>query len=228
MIQPKAFIFDLDGVVANTIDLHHDAWKRLAEEEGSTFDRADMDRMRGWQRRDIMADILSPHKLTETDFQRLSIRKTELFYAALYQQSQNAILLPGAMEIIRYARSRGFKVGLASSSASAKIVLEHAGILNLFDAVADGHTVKRSKPAPDVFLWTAGALKVTPADAVVFEDSEAGVQAALRAGMFAIGVGEFKLVHAAHLCFPGLDSAEYEQILTTYAMFRTGNKPAMV
>ncbi len=228
MIKPQALIFDLDGVLANTIDLHNAAWKSLADAEGVPFSAADMDRTRGWHRREIMVKLLAPRPLSTADFDRLSKHKDDLYQTALYRQNPESLLLPGALDLIHAARRNHLKVGVASSSTSARQVLRQAAILDQLDAVADGHTVRRSKPAPDVFIWVAGALGIPPANAIAFEDAEAGVQAALTAGMFVVGVGHLELVEAAHLHYSGLDSVDLDEILLQFDAFHNDSQPVRV
>ena len=72
------------------------------------------------------------------------------------------------------------------------------------NAIGDGGTVARSKPAPDIFLWVAGALRIVPKRIVVFEDSQAGIEAALTAGMFVVGIGEPISTAQAHMWIPSL------------------------
>jgi HAD superfamily hydrolase (TIGR01509 family) len=98
-------------------------------------------------------------------------------------------LLPGAKELLAELRDAGLKVALGSASKNAKLVIEKLGILPYFDAIADGYSVERSKPAPDIFLFAADQIRVAPQQCVVFEDSGAGVTAAIDAGMLSVGLG---------------------------------------
>jgi HAD superfamily hydrolase (TIGR01509 family) len=92
-------------------------------------------------------------------------------------------------------------------------VLAKLKLLDRFDVVADGPTVARAKPYPDIFVWTAGALGVSPADTAVVEDAEAGVIAARAAGAFVVGVGDPAQVGAADLVVPTLDGFDLDILL---------------
>jgi beta-phosphoglucomutase-like phosphatase (HAD superfamily) len=92
-------------------------------------------------------------------------------------------------------------------------VIEHLGITHLLDAVGDAFSVRNAKPAPDVFIWTAGRLNVPPSQVVVFEDAEAGVRAARTAGMFVVGLGPASRVHDAHIILPDLGGVHVNDIL---------------
>jgi HAD superfamily hydrolase (TIGR01509 family) len=89
-------------------------------------------------------------------------------------------------------------VAIGSSSRNAPLVLDKLQIAAEFDAVADGNSVERAKPAPDLFLEAARRLGVDPAASVVIEDAASGVDAALAAGMIAVGVGPADRVGHAH------------------------------
>jgi beta-phosphoglucomutase len=86
-------------------------------------------------------------------------------------------------------RKKSLKIGLASSSKNAKKVVDLLGIADLFDTMVDGTMITHSKPDPEIFLLAAERLRIAPKFCLVFEDAEAGVEAAVRAGMKCVGVG---------------------------------------
>ena len=189
-----ALIFDLDGVIADTAELHYQSWKRLTDEEGIPFDRADNAHLRGLTRSASLRRILNGRTLDEASAQEWLARKNAYFLGSLDRLAP----LPGAVRFLTEARQMGLKIGLASASRNAGIVLDKLDLLPMFDVVADGNTIVNSKPAPDVFLWVAGALNTPPQQALVFEDSAAGVSAAHAGGFRVVGVGTAG-VEAAHL-----------------------------
>jgi beta-phosphoglucomutase len=182
---PRAFIFDLDGVIVNTVDLHYRAWKHLFDDLGVPFTRRDMDQMRGVQRRDILLSYTSGFNEAQI---AACLAQKDHFYKRVLAEASREIMHAPVVDLIHAAKRRGLKVGVASSSVNARIVLESVQLLPLFDALADGNTVCRSKPAPDIFVWVAGALGVSPRDAVVVEDGSAGIEGARAAGMFVVGL----------------------------------------
>lgn len=184
----RALIFDMDGVIADTLDLHYRAWQRLSRDEGIPFTAEQYRFMQGLPRPASLKIFLNGRDLSETSAQEWMDRKNRYFL----EQLQNFTLAnckPGAGELIREARATGLKIGLGSSSQNAHRVLEKLELLPLFDTIADGSTVPNNKPAPDIFLWVANKLGVKPAEAVVFEDSEAGMEAALAGGFWTVGIG---------------------------------------
>lgn len=207
-----ALIFDLDGVLVNTVNLHFRAWAHLAERHGIAFAEDDMPRIRGRQRRDCLLDLFGERSLTEAEIATY-LETKDHYYLDLVRQSKPANLLaPGAEALVDTARARNLKLGVASSSANAITVLRYVGLYDMVEVVADGTTVAHSKPAPDIFIWTAGALGVSPIRCLAFEDSHAGVAAAHQAGMFVVGIGA-QLIDQAHLMLPSFEVMTLENIL---------------
>ena len=207
-----AFIFDLDGVLTDTAEFHYLAWKRLAEEEGVPFDRRDNEKLRGVSRRDSLLILLRGRTATEEEIAAMMERKNR-YYVALIERMGKEALLPGATEILTALRRMGYKVAVASVSRNTRTVIGRLGLTGLFDAIADGYSVERAKPAPDIFLYAAAALGVPPRECVVVEDAEAGIEGALAAGMLAVGLGPRERVGKAHFVYPSLAELKLEEIL---------------
>ena len=181
MIQ--AVIFDLDGVLVTTDDSHYEAWKQMADEEGIYFDRDINQRLRGVSRMESLEIILerAEKAYTEEEKTALATRKNN-YYVALIKKLTPSALLPGALDTVNALKKQGIKVAIGSSSKNAPTILKQVGIADLFDAVADGNQIKRSKPAPDVFLLAAELMDMPPAVCLVVEDADAGVESGLNAG----------------------------------------------
>ncbi len=212
----EAFIFDLDGVITDTAEFHYRAWKRLADEEGIPFTREENDQLRGVSRRQSLLLLLKDRVLPEDQMEAWMTRKNDYYRAFLEEVTPNN-LLPGVYAFLREARQLGLKLGLASASKNARDVIEKLGIADLFDAVGDGYSVSNSKPAPDLFIWVAGRLDAHPAQSVVFEDAEAGIEAARRGSMFAVGLGPADRLGKAHLVLPSLDGVSADTVLKALA-----------
>ena len=208
----RGFIFDLDGVITDTAEYHYRAWKRLADEEGIPFTRQDNEQLRGVSRRESLRRLLKGREIDEAMAQTWMERKNEYYRAFLAHMTPDD-LLPGAQAFLEAARQAGIKVGLASASRNARDVLAGLQIAHLFDAVGDGYAVVNTKPAADLFVWVAGALTLPTPECVVFEDAEAGVEAALIAGMKCVGIGPRERVGQAHLVCNGLHELTVEQVL---------------
>jgi beta-phosphoglucomutase len=127
----------------------------------------------------------------------------------MIMQMTPANLLPGASDLLKYLKANGYKIALGSASKNAQIILERTGVLPLFDAIVDGNIVTSSKPDPQVFLKAAELLNTQPENCVVFEDAEAGVEAALRGKMHVIGVGDKEILGDADFVVKSLEEIEY-------------------
>ena len=196
----KAVIFDLDGVLVTTDDCHYQAWKRMADEEGICFDREINQRLRGVSRMESLEIILerANRPYSEEEKQALAARKNGYYVEMISHLDQRA-LLPGAKKTLHALRKRGIRTAVGSSSKNAPIIIRRVGIEDMFDAVADGNDIKRSKPAPDVFLVAAEKLGLPAENCLVVEDADAGVEAALCAGMTVLAVGAARNHKDAHL-----------------------------
>lgn len=208
----KAFIFDLDGVITDTAEYHYRGWKRLADEEGLPFTREDNEHLRGVSRRDSLMLILKGRVYPETKIQEMMTRKNN-YYLEFIQEIAPRDLLPGARELLEELRAAGYKVALGSASKNARDVLERLGIIHLFDAIADGYSVERQKPAPDLFWFAAKELNLQPAECVVVEDAAAGIEAARTGGFRSVGLGPAERVGAAEAIFPSLSGVHLADLL---------------
>jgi beta-phosphoglucomutase len=188
--QMQAAIFDLDGVIVDTAKYHYLAWKRLASEYGFDFSERDNERLKGVSRMrslDILLEI-GRLQVDEATKLRMAQQKNE-WYVNYIRRIDQSELLPGAKEYLLYLRENGVKTALGSASKNAPLILERLAIAQLFDVVVDGGKVQKAKPDPEVFLMAAQELGIPPMNCVVFEDAEAGIEAAQRAGMGTVGVG---------------------------------------
>ncbi len=132
-----------------------------------------------------------------------------------------AEILPGAEDFLWECRAAGLKTALATASRNSALILDLLRIRLLFDVVVDGNKVMRTKPDPEVFLICAQELAVAPERCVVFEDAEAGIEAACAAGMFCVGIGNPALLKRADIVAQGLARFSVE---TMFAMFAPGKE----
>jgi len=186
----KACIFDLDGVIVDTARYHYLAWKRLGKEVGVDLTLEDNERLKGVSRMRSLEIILelAGVSLSELEKERLANKKNTWFVDYIERMAPEEIY-PGVKSMIQGMRELGLKLALASSSKNAKTVIQLLHIQNAFDAIVDGTMITHTKPHPEIFLMAAERLGVEPANCVVFEDAEAGIEAAIAAGMKCVGVG---------------------------------------
>ncbi len=209
----KACIFDLDGVIVDTAKYHYLAWKKLTVMLNIHFNEKDNERLKGVSRMASLDIILEIGRVTldEKKKDEYAALKNEWYLDYIRRMTPDEIL-PGSLELISELTNAGIKVALGSASKNTPLILERLGIEKLFDAVADGNVVSKAKPDPEVFNEAAKMVGVAPEDCVVFEDALAGVEAALNAGMFCIGIGSEKILTEAHYVVSGLDKINLRKL----------------
>ncbi len=208
----RGFIFDLDGVLTDTAEYHYRGWKRLADEEGIPFTREDNEALRGVSRRESLMRMLKGRTYPEEKLQEMMERKNRYYVESIKSISPRD-LLPGAQELLEELRAAGIKIAIGSASKNARDVLQRLGIANLIDAVADGYSVTKQKPAPDLFLFAAKELGLPPDECVVVEDAKAGIEAAQAGGFRTIGLGPPSRVGKADIVLPSLEGVKLDRLL---------------
>ncbi len=135
------------------------------------------------------------------------------YYQEFIQNVTPENLLPGALEWLNDVRAAGIKIAIGSASKNARTVIGRLGITGKVDAISDGNSVERQKPAPDLFLHAAEQLNTPPEQCVVVEDAASGVTAALAGGMWAVGLGPAERVGAAHVVLDNLEGVSWADLL---------------
>lgn len=188
----KGAIFDLDGVIVDTAKYHYLAWKELAADLGFDFKESDNERLKGVSRMRSLEILLEVGGIEATEEGKVKMAESKnTRYVEMLQQLNKSELLEGAEDYLKKLKAEGVLISLGSASKNAPLILDKLGITHLFDAIVDGNCVSKAKPDPEVFLKGAEMLGLNPADCVVFEDSQAGIEAARNAGcgVIAIDIG---------------------------------------
>ena len=216
----KACIFDLDGVIVDTAHYHYLAWKRLADELGHHLTEEENERLKGVSRMQSLDIVLQLAGISlNTAHREILANKKNSWFNEYVQQMTPQEIFPGVHKLIESLKSQGVKVGLASSSKNARTVVQLLGIQHEFDTIVDGNMIHNTKPDPEIFLMTARNLGVAPADCVVIEDAEAGVEAARIAGMKCIGIGSADVLQKANMVFTNTSDIK----LSTFKELETVN-----
>ena len=189
----KAVIFDLDGVIVSTDELHYLAWKHISDQEDIEFNKNINHRLRGVSRMESLEIILENAKKTYSKQEKefLATKKNN-YYIELLSSLSPKDILPNVLELLNQLKAKGIQIAIGSSSKNAKAILKQIKLNDIFDAVADGNDIKHSKPAPDVFLVAAKKLGINPKHCVVVEDAVVGIEAAKAANMTAVAVFDAK------------------------------------
>jgi beta-phosphoglucomutase family hydrolase len=196
----KGLIFDLDGVLVDTVPTHYRAWARMFHEFGYEFGRKEYltlvdGRLRYDGARAVMTDV------DEATVIERANRKNQYYLEAIDRGEFN--IFESALRQVRAFHAAGYKLAAASSSANVRHILETIGILDLFDTVVGGPDVEKGKPHPEIFLTAAEGLGLSVEECVVVEDAESGVAAAKAGGFFCYGLrydnDDAELPHSANL-----------------------------
>ena len=209
----KGFIFDLDGVIVDTAKYHYLAWKHLADELGIPFTEEDNESFKGVSRKRCLEMLLEMGGLevSQEQFDAWLREKNDdyLGYIATMDESE---ILPDVHKVLDYLRERNVPMALGSASKNAKPILEKVGLLSYFKAVVDGNEVMKAKPDPQVFQIAAERLGLRSEQCVVFEDAQAGIEAANAAGMLSIGIGQAGVLSEANRVFRDFTEIELSYI----------------
>lgn len=202
-MNKKAFIFDLDGVIVDTAKYHYLAWQKIANQLGIEFTPEHNEELKGVSRVRSLDIILALGKIeaNQEHKDKWLVQKNEDYLSYLVDMDESEIL-SGVVPVLKFLKKKNQLIALGSASKNARPILKKTGIISYFDAIVDGNDVTNAKPDPEVFLRAAQLLNVTPENAIVFEDSVAGIQAANIANMTSVGIGEAKILHEAKFIFP--------------------------
>jgi len=209
-----AFLFDLDGVLVDTAKYHYLAWRELCLQLGFDFSEKENEKLKGIDRPTSLKILLKLGNVTlsESEFESWLVKKNE-HYLTLIDNLTPDDLFEGALPLFKELKKRNIKIGLGSASKNAKHILEKLQITSYFDIIVDGAMVSRGKPNPEVFLIGAKGCGVKQENCAVFEDAEAGIEAALAGKMKAVGIGDKAVLKEADLNYSYIREAKVEEVL---------------
>ena len=210
---PLACIFDLDGVIVDTATYHYKAWKRLANLLGFDFTHEQNEQLKGISRMDSLDLVLGWGNTQKSDSEKLQLaQQKNAWYLEFIGQMKADEILPGVRQFIEELKAAGIRIALGSASKNSAEILERTGISDFFDVIVDGNSVTRSKPDPEVFSRGAELLGLAPESCVVIEDAAAGIEAAHRAGMKVIGIGDAQVLKNADLVLPDTQKLSIQEL----------------
>lgn len=185
----KAFIFDFDGVVVDTEKYHYLSWCQSAAHVGYDLSWEEYLPLKSTGNTEITQYLCdrSGKEVSEELFQIMRNTKLTSFDELVKDLSEKDVL-PGIRDFLTWLNEQGVKTAVASSSNTSSGLAKRFDLAKHFEVVIDGNMKLPRKPAPDTFLLAAKLLGVEPADCIVFEDSLAGIEAAVNAGMPVVAV----------------------------------------
>lgn len=217
MSLPKACIFDLDGVIVDTVPAHFTAWKAMADELNIPFSEEENEHLKGVSRVDSMKRILAMGNMEKSDQEILdyTTRKNDIYVEIISKMTPSDIL-PGVLDFIDLLRQHDIAIAIGSSSKNTPTILKAVGLDKTFDVIVDGNQVTHSKPDPEVFLKGAAQLQFSPEECIVLEDAISGVEAAKRGGMKCIGVGDANVLGAADVVITDMTELNIDFLKALY------------
>lgn len=178
----KAILFDMDGVLVNNLEVHREAFAEFFRRYGVERSFDELSRVFGKGNDDIMGELM-PSDVVE----RVGIRELGYEKEAIYRELYAPTITPqeGLLDLLAECEAEGVRCAVGSSGYRANVdfVLDKCHIERYFEAAVAGDEVTRCKPDPEIYLTAAAKLGVAAEECVVFEDAEAGIESAKRAGM---------------------------------------------
>jgi beta-phosphoglucomutase len=184
--QQIAMIFDMDGVLIDSMPLHVLAWERYLQKLGISVEDLER-RMHGKRNSELVRDLIAAD-LPEDVIFRHGADKEQLFRDMLLEQELSHTQIPGLLEFLERHQGEPMAIGSNAEPENIEFVLERLGLRPYFPVIVNGMQVERPKPFPDIYLEAARRLGVEPKNCIVFEDSPTGVEAGRAAGMRVVGV----------------------------------------
>jgi beta-phosphoglucomutase len=209
----SACIFDLDGVIVDTAKYHYLAWRRLAHEMGFDFSPEHNERLKGVSRMRSLEILLEIGGITLSDAEMINAaHRKNAWYVDYITTLKPEEILPGVNEFLTDVRKNGIKMAIGSASKNAGLILQRLNLRAKFDVVIDGNRVTKAKPDPQIFMLAAEELQVEPGQCIVFEDAQAGIEAAKNAGMYAVGIGDPNLLRKADMVMLGFAGTDWQSL----------------
>ena len=201
-MHKKGFIFDLDGVIVDTAKYHYLAWKKLAESIGIDFNKNQNEQLKGVSRVASLKKILAwaDKQVSDKEFEELLVQKNTDYLNYIKTMDKSEIL-PDVKRVLHFLKKNNQPIALGSASKNAKTILNKIHLMSKFDVIIDGNEVTKAKPNPEVFLKAAEQININPKNCIVFEDAIAGIQAANKAGMISVGIGNKQNLNEANYVF---------------------------
>jgi beta-phosphoglucomutase len=182
---PKAVVFDVDGVLVQSMERHYEAYREIFAEVGVKIEPREVFEREGKKAPEVVGGIAHARNLgfDEEQIRRMAKRKQERFYS-----QGPAPLYPGAREFLEDLRRRGIRIGLASGTWRANVSQHLGALVSYFDATVSADEVARTKPDPEPYLKAMEMIGVAAADTVVVENAPLGIRAGKAAGARVVAV----------------------------------------
>jgi len=201
----KAIIFDLDGVIMDTVDYHYQSWQSLSTSLGYNLPTDIKHQLKGLNREASLDIVLAYGNILASDSERNEyLHLKNKYYLESLPAEEDSYILPGIKGFLDSAQKQGLKMAIASASKNARRIIQKTSITDYFQCIVDGNDVTRSKPDPEVFLTAAKMINVSPSETIVIEDSPQGIDAAITGGFLTVGIGNANHLTEANIVLADL------------------------
>lgn len=209
----QAVIFDMDGVITDTMPFYFKANQELMRPYGIKYTEEQNNKLKGIGRKETVEYLLKEGnvQVSESEITELANKRNEM-YLSLISDLTSEHVLPGVIEFLEELTRENIPVALASSSRNGPYVLEKVGLQKYFPVIIDPTSLKKGKPDPEIFLKAAHALGVPEENCAGIEDGEAGLQALLNTKMFTVGIGAADFMKHAHWTISSTSELSLEQL----------------
>lgn len=184
------FIFDLDGVLVDTVEYHFDSWVKLSHSLGFKIDESIKESLKGISRMASLDIVLrvGAYKATQAEKIELAKKKNDWYLQSLLSVNDN-VILDGVKFFLNLCVKNNIPICVGSASKNAKTIIAKTSLKDMFSIIVDGNDVKNPKPDPEVFLKGAHHINLAPRQCIIFEDSRKGLEAAVKGGFKTVGIG---------------------------------------
>ncbi|MFC1617226.1 HAD family hydrolase [Candidatus Margulisiibacteriota bacterium] len=223
MLPFKSVIFDLDGVIVNTVPLHFKAWQKMFNDYGYEFKMQDyLKKVDGIPRVDGARAILTD--LNDNEIIEAGNKKQAYFVELLSTIPFDKF--DSTLDLIKELEKQAIPLAVASSSKNTKAILKKLNLTAYFQAVVTGHDFEKGKPDPEIFFNAAAQLGAKPKESIVFEDAVAGVQAAVNGGFFCVGINRHdhpEIKEIAHITINDASEISLDSMAKAFSNWKAYN-----
>lgn len=202
----KAILFDMDGVITDTMPFHYEAWKKIFKSLGISLDKHEIYKREGEKGIVSISQILALYGLKISHEEKIKLLQDK---EALFKKISQVRLFPGIEKLITSLKTQGYLLALVTGTSRGELdYILPSFLLKSFDVVVTGDAVAHGKPAPDPYLKGLNELKVKANESIVIENAPYGIKSAKDAGIFCIAITTSlpsKYLKEANIIFDSLD-----------------------
>ena len=188
----KGFIFDMDGVITETTQIHYEAWRDEVKKLGIKHTKKENVLLKGISRINTLKQILKMHNklsdFSKKELNEIAASKNRVYLKKLNAQVNEKNILPGIKNFLKIAKKAEIQMAIASSSLNALLILKKTKLLKYFKYITNPKSVKNGKPAPNLYLKACKGLGLKPHEVIGFEDAILGIEGLKKANIKTVAI----------------------------------------